>query len=134
LVEAITKGQFDFPSPYWDDISDLGKNNVTNIIFVAKDLIKKLLCVDPKKRLSPNDILSHAWIVGDVTPRKNLTSLPGKIKEYNLKKKLKVLILEFRLIGFRKPVLLLWQQANGQLSQRNNSRTILLFFGKFVFL
>lgn len=35
----ITGGKFDFPSPYWDEVSDS-----------AKDLIKKLLCVDPKAR------------------------------------------------------------------------------------
>ena len=39
LFKMITEGNFDFPSPYWDEVSDL-----------AKDLIKKLLCVDPKNR------------------------------------------------------------------------------------
>ena len=32
---------YDFPSPYWDDVSDL-----------AKDLIRQLLVVDPKERLN----------------------------------------------------------------------------------
>mmetsp|Transcript_5700 Transcript_5700/g.4851 ORF Transcript_5700/g.4851 Transcript_5700/m.4851 type:complete len:179 (+) Transcript_5700:455-991(+) len=46
LNEKITKGDYDFPSKDWDQISDL-----------AKDLIKKLLVVDPKKRLSSEQIL-----------------------------------------------------------------------------
>lgn len=46
LFELIKKGEFDFPSPYWDDISDM-----------AKDLIRKLLVVDPKSRLDANGIL-----------------------------------------------------------------------------
>jgi calcium/calmodulin-dependent protein kinase I len=33
----IKKGEFDFPSPYWDDVSDQ-----------AKELIKSLLLIDPK--------------------------------------------------------------------------------------
>jgi len=27
LFEKITKGKFEFPSPYWDDISDLGNQS-----------------------------------------------------------------------------------------------------------
>lgn len=37
----IKNGEYDFPSPYWDDISDM-----------AKDLIRSLLVVDPSKRLN----------------------------------------------------------------------------------
>ncbi len=37
LFDMIKKGEFEFPSPYWDDISDM-----------AKDVIRKLLVVDPK--------------------------------------------------------------------------------------
>ena len=39
LFKIIKKGEYDFPSPYWDEISD-----------DAKDLVNKLLVVDPKKR------------------------------------------------------------------------------------
>jgi len=78
LFELIAKGKVEFPSPYWDNISD-----------PAKDLIKKLLNVDPEKRLKSDDILSHPWMVGDVTPRKNLPNITSKIREYNAKKKFK---------------------------------------------
>jgi calcium/calmodulin-dependent protein kinase I len=37
----ITRGEFEFPSPYWDEISDQ-----------AKDLIKQLLIVNPSERLN----------------------------------------------------------------------------------
>jgi len=37
----IKQGKFDFPSPYWDDVSDQ-----------AKDLIKQLLVVEPKNRMT----------------------------------------------------------------------------------
>jgi len=63
LFETIKKGKFDFPSPYWDDISDM-----------AKDLINNLLVVDP-------------WVLGEMTPRKILPNVTDKIREFNSKRK-----------------------------------------------
>ena len=78
----IKSGQYDFPSPYWDDISD-----------IVKELIKQILVVDPKKRLTAEDILAHPWVQGgDKTPRKELTQVTEKIKEFNTKRKFKVFI------------------------------------------
>lgn len=51
LFAQIKAGAFDFPSPYWDDISD-----------EAKDLILKLLVVDPTHRLSAAQVLDHPWV------------------------------------------------------------------------
>ena len=75
----IKKGEFDFPSPYWDQVSDL-----------AKDLIKKILVVDPNVRLTATQIIEHPWVVGEKTPRKILHSVTAKIKEFNAKAKFKV--------------------------------------------
>jgi len=52
LFQMIKKGQYTMPSPYWDDISA-----------PAKDLVSKLLTVDPKKRATTADVLKHPWIV-----------------------------------------------------------------------
>jgi serine/threonine protein kinase len=79
LFELIKKGEVNFPSPYWDQISDM-----------AKDLIKKILQVDPKKRLNAEQILANPWIVGEKTPRKPLMNVTDKIKEYNAKRRFKV--------------------------------------------
>jgi len=51
------------------------------------------LVVDPAKRLNADGILKHPWIVGDVTPRKNLPSVTAKIKEFNARRRLKVWIM-----------------------------------------
>jgi serine/threonine protein kinase len=51
LVELIMQGKYDFPSPYWDHISDS-----------AKDLIEHLLVVDPTKRYTVQQALNHPWI------------------------------------------------------------------------
>lgn len=53
LYKQIKKGEYDFPDPYWADISD-----------DAKDLVRKLLTVNPKKRATPDDVLAHVWISG----------------------------------------------------------------------
>jgi len=51
FFSAITNGKFLFPSPYWDPISA-----------EAKDLISKMLVVDPSKRYTPEQALAHPWI------------------------------------------------------------------------
>jgi len=78
LFELISKAKVEFPLPYWENISES-----------AQDLIKKLLCADPRKRLKSDQILAHPWMVGDETPRKNLPNITDKIREYNAKKKFK---------------------------------------------
>jgi calcium/calmodulin-dependent protein kinase I len=54
LFELIKEGKFEFPSPYWDNVSDN-----------AKDLVCKLLVYDNSKRLSAEQILKHSWLSGD---------------------------------------------------------------------
>ena len=78
LFEEIKNGEFEFPSPYWDDISDM-----------AKELIKNILVVEPSKRLDIEDILAHPWINGEDTPRTELPEVQDKIKKYNAARKLK---------------------------------------------
>ena len=75
----IKNCQFDFPSPYWDDISDM-----------AKDLIKSLLTKDQNKRLTADQLLAHPWIIGEGTPRKELPNVTQQIKEFNARRKFKV--------------------------------------------
>jgi calcium/calmodulin-dependent protein kinase I len=50
LYKQIKKGQYEFPDPYWSEISN-----------EAKDLVSKLLTVDPKKRITPAGVMAHPW-------------------------------------------------------------------------
>ena len=52
LFRKITTARYDMPNGYWDDISDS-----------AKDLVRKLLQVDPKKRLTAAEALRHPWLI-----------------------------------------------------------------------
>eukprot|EP00727_Mastigamoeba_balamuthi_P012725 m51a1_g8075 FHA domain-containing protein (528) ;mRNA; r:186748-188806 len=56
MFARIQKAQYTFFSPQWDTISD----NV-------KDLIRKLLVVDPKMRLTAEQCLDHPWFKADLT-------------------------------------------------------------------
>merc|ERR1712087_655220 len=49
--KAIVNGSYDFDDESWDEVSEEGK-----------ELIQKLLTVDPKKRISLADVLKHKWI------------------------------------------------------------------------
>jgi len=74
VFEQIMKADYDFPDPYWTDISS-----------EAKDLIKKLLVVDAKKRLSATEALKHPWVVkGGSSKSLNVKDL---LKEHTLERK-----------------------------------------------
>lgn len=63
LYKQIKMGRYDFPAPYWSDISDS-----------AMDLVKKLLTVQPEKRATPDDVLAHPWISGNTAKTTALDS------------------------------------------------------------
>mmetsp|Transcript_65940 Transcript_65940/g.162287 ORF Transcript_65940/g.162287 Transcript_65940/m.162287 type:complete len:475 (+) Transcript_65940:104-1528(+) len=61
LFQQIKKGDYSFPSPYWDEVSDS-----------AKDIVSKVLVVDPSKRYTAAECLQHNWILhaGDASAKK----------------------------------------------------------------
>lgn len=61
LFAQILKGEFEFDSPYWDEISDS-----------AKDFIKSLMCVNVEKRFTCKKALAHPWISGNAASNKNI--------------------------------------------------------------
>ncbi|ENN81644.1 hypothetical protein YQE_01961, partial [Dendroctonus ponderosae] len=61
LFAQILKGEFEFDSPYWDEISGS-----------AKDFIKNLICVNVEKRFSCKQALAHPWISGNEASSKNI--------------------------------------------------------------
>ncbi|XP_064537539.1 calcium/calmodulin-dependent protein kinase type 1 isoform X2 [Drosophila montana] len=61
LFAQILKGEFEFDSPYWDEISES-----------AKHFIKNLMCVTVEKRYTCKQALSHPWISGNEASSKNI--------------------------------------------------------------
>lgn len=51
LLLSILQGHYSMPSPYWDNVSD-----------EAKDLVRRLIVVEPSQRLTVSEALNHPWI------------------------------------------------------------------------
>uniref|UniRef100_H3DK37 Serine/threonine-protein kinase DCLK2 n=1 Tax=Tetraodon nigroviridis TaxID=99883 RepID=H3DK37_TETNG len=72
LFDQILLGQVDFPSPYWDSVTDS-----------AKELIGKMLQVKVEVRYTAQDILSHPWVTEDALFENNMrTEVTGKLKTH----------------------------------------------------
>merc|ERR1711868_294302 len=63
LFEQIKKAEYEFDSPYWDEISDS-----------AKDFINHLMEKSPVKRYTCDEALDHPWISGGMASTKDITS------------------------------------------------------------
>ena len=78
LFQKILNLDYEFASPYWDEISDS-----------AKDLIRHILCKNPAERYTADQILAHPWIIGEGIPQKEIETIPLQLKEYNAKTRFK---------------------------------------------
>lgn len=61
MFRKILSGDYEFDSPYWDDISDS-----------AKSLVASLMEVDQDQRLTAQEAISHEWISGNAASDKNI--------------------------------------------------------------
>ncbi|PNI80574.1 caM kinase-like vesicle-associated protein isoform X2 [Pongo pygmaeus] len=61
LFRKILAGDYEFDSPYWDDISQ-----------AAKDLVTRLMEVEQDQRITAEEAISHEWISGNAASDKNI--------------------------------------------------------------
>lgn len=61
LFRQILRAEYEFDSPYWDEISES-----------AKDFIRHLMCKDTTQRYSCKQALQHPWISGNTALDKNI--------------------------------------------------------------
>ncbi|XP_070759216.1 caM kinase-like vesicle-associated protein [Enoplosus armatus] len=61
LFRKILAGDYEFDSPYWDEISDS-----------AKSLVARLMEVDQDQRLTAQEAINHEWISGGAASDKNI--------------------------------------------------------------
>jgi serine/threonine protein kinase len=76
-AQLILMGELDFDTEEWDAVSDLGKA-----------FVKRMIQVNPQKRISIEDALNHSWITGNA-PNVKLDDLHKHLKIWNVKRKLK---------------------------------------------
>ncbi|KAF1318650.1 Camk/camk1 protein kinase, partial [Globisporangium splendens] len=89
LFASIKSGVFDYPSPYWDCVSSS-----------AKDLISRLLVVDPKKRYTAQNVLDHPWIseIHNVSDEA-LPHFTTEMKRYNARRRFRAGIMAAKAIS-----------------------------------
>lgn len=88
LFQLIINLQYDFGSPYWDNISES-----------AKDLIRHILTKDPSERYDADQILNHPWLNNEEQPQVELNTVPEQMKEYIAKKRLKKAAITIMAVG-----------------------------------
>ncbi|TRY92958.1 hypothetical protein DNTS_014834 [Danionella cerebrum] len=72
LFDQILLGHLEFPSPFWDNISE-----------TAKDLIVHMLHVNVEARYTAEDVLSHPWVAEDAAMENNMKmEVEGKLKKH----------------------------------------------------
>ncbi|XP_046385032.1 phosphorylase b kinase gamma catalytic chain, skeletal muscle/heart isoform isoform X1 [Ischnura elegans] len=82
MLRNIMEGKYSFTSPEWDDITE-----------APKDLIRKLLVVDPRQRISVADALTHPFFQimlwdQDIAPlKRNFGSLRRRVSQWALQYK-----------------------------------------------
>uniref|UniRef100_A0A493TLV4 calcium/calmodulin-dependent protein kinase n=1 Tax=Anas platyrhynchos platyrhynchos TaxID=8840 RepID=A0A493TLV4_ANAPP len=81
LYQQIKAGAYDFPSPEWDTVTP-----------EAKDLINKMLTINPSKRITAAEALKHPWISHRATVASCMhrQETVDCLKKFNARRKLKV--------------------------------------------
>ncbi|KAG5011253.1 hypothetical protein AAZX31_07G241700 [Glycine max] len=85
IFNAILEGEIDFVSEPWPSISDS-----------AKDLVRKMLTQDPKKRITSAQVLEHPWMRegGDASDKPIDSAVLSRMKQFRAMNKLKKLALK----------------------------------------
>ncbi|XP_040958592.1 calcium-dependent protein kinase 21 isoform X2 [Gossypium hirsutum] len=85
IFDAISEGKLDFESQPWPSISE-----------TAKDLVRKMLTKDPKKRFTSAQVLEHPWMRedGEASDKPIGSAVLSRLKQFRAMNKLKKLALK----------------------------------------
>ena len=80
LFRKIVAGKYEFSDSSWNDVSD-----------DAKDLVKRMLVLDPDKRITAKEAVRHPWlmIAKDRLSMVNLQGTSQRLKTFNARMKLR---------------------------------------------
>ncbi|XP_054633133.1 calcium/calmodulin-dependent protein kinase type 1D-like isoform X1 [Dunckerocampus dactyliophorus] len=100
LFSKITKAQYEFDSPFWDDISES-----------AKDFIRNMMQKNPHMRYTTEQALRHPWIIGKTAQSQDIyDSVSDQIQKNFAKSKWKQAFNAAVAINHMKKL----QPANGE--------------------
>lgn len=85
IFDAVLKGELDFESDPWPSISES-----------AKDLVRRMLTQNPKKRITPAEVLEHPWMRegGNASDKPIDSAVLSRMKQFRAMNKLKKLALK----------------------------------------
>ncbi|XP_067885918.1 calcium/calmodulin-dependent protein kinase type IV isoform X2 [Heterodontus francisci] len=81
MFKRILNCDYDFVSPWWNEVS-----------LNAKDLVRRLIILDPKKRLTTYQALQHPWVTGKAANFIHMNTAQKKLQEFNARRKLKAAV------------------------------------------
>uniref|UniRef100_A0A8C5NHL0 calcium/calmodulin-dependent protein kinase n=1 Tax=Gouania willdenowi TaxID=441366 RepID=A0A8C5NHL0_GOUWI len=127
LYQQIKAGAYDFPSPEWDTVTP-----------EAKDLINKMLTINPSKRITATEALKHPWIC----QRSTVASMMHRqetvecLKKFNARRKLKVSLSATPLYNSKHKVKQSIHKLLASFYHQNNIdfRSHVHLFFQFVFI
>uniref|UniRef100_A0A2P2JIL3 non-specific serine/threonine protein kinase n=2 Tax=Rhizophora mucronata TaxID=61149 RepID=A0A2P2JIL3_RHIMU len=115
IFEEVLHGELDFSSDPWPSISES-----------AKDLVRKMLVRDPRRRITAHEVLCHPWVQKDgVAPDKPLDSaVLSRLKQFSAMNKLKKMALrviaeslsEEEIAGLRQMFKMIDTDNSGQIT------------------
>ncbi|KAK3188371.1 hypothetical protein Dsin_027932 [Dipteronia sinensis] len=82
IFDAVLKGEIDFETAPWPSISNS-----------AKDLVRKMLTQDPRKRITSAQVLEHPWIK-EASDKPIDSAVLSRMKQFRAMNKLKKLALK----------------------------------------
>jgi len=91
LFKSIKSGKYEYPSPFWDDVTDS-----------ARDLIDKLLVLDPENRYTAAQVLQHPFITGTSPSTRALPHFKSAMVSYNARRKFRAGIMSLQAISAMK--------------------------------
>nr|GMD06941.1 calcium-dependent protein kinase-like [Ipomoea batatas] len=85
IFDCVLKGEIDFESDPWPSISN-----------GAKDLVRRMLTLDPRKRISSASVLEHPWLRegGEASDKPIDSAVLSRMKQFRAMNKLKQLALK----------------------------------------
>ncbi|OAY67230.1 Calcium-dependent protein kinase isoform 2 [Ananas comosus] len=85
IFDAVLQGDIDFESEPWPSIS-----------YGAKDLVRKMLIQDPKKRITAAQVLEHPWLRegGEASDKPIDSAVLSRMKQFRAMNKLKKMALK----------------------------------------
>lgn len=116
LAEQISRGQYSYHPQYWSGVSD-----------EAKDLISRLLDINPATRLTVDDALQHPWLQFDdsVLEGRVLDSGLNQLRKFQARKKFRAAIKAVIMIERVKRLVSMKRNSSNSLPSVPSGETIM---------